>query len=148
VSSAPALPRTRCSSCYEHPFVEVVPAYTNQGLTFAGVSLRLAKRASNYPTCRLAILNALPRLPGADNEVVTVDRVRGLLAREGIEFPRNTVYKTMLRMSNAEDAWCGSLAAFGQRPGYAEPTANPLADENDATSKAQPSQLLPPQVRG
>ncbi len=42
----------------------------------------------------------------------------------------------------------GSLAAFGQRPGYAEPTANPLADENEPTSKAQPSQLPPPQVRG
>ncbi len=67
-------------------------------------SICACRSASNSPTCRLAILNALPRLQGADNEVVTVDRVRGLLAREVMEFPRNTVYKTMLRMSNAEDA--------------------------------------------
>ena len=81
-----------------------MPAHTNRGIAFAGVNLRLQKRAYNAATCKVAILDALRRLPSIDDDVTTVDQIHDLLALEGIEYPRNTVYKTMLRMSNAEDS--------------------------------------------
>jgi hypothetical protein len=67
----------------------------------SGTGLRLGRRVSTALTCRLAILDALSHLP---DDIVTADQLHDCLARENINYPRNTVYKTMLRMSNAADS--------------------------------------------
>ncbi len=92
-----------------------MPPHTNRNLAFTGTRLRLEKRAPTAPTCRLAILEVLTQLPGPDNGVITVDRILDLLILEGIEYPRSTVYKTMLRRSNAEDALVRVAGCFQTR---------------------------------
>ena len=80
-----------------------MPPHTNRDLAFAGVSLRLGRLASAAPACRLAVLDALSCVPGGCGTVVTVDQVRDCLINKGNNYPRNTVYKTMLRMSATTD---------------------------------------------
>ena len=80
-----------------------MPPHTNRDLAFQGVSLRLGKRTSAARTCRLAVLDALSCVAGGCDAVVTVDQVRDCLINKGSSYPRNTVYKTVLRMSATAD---------------------------------------------
>ena len=96
-----------------------MPPHTNREIAFASAKLRLGKRASTAPTCRLAILDALGQLP---NDIVTTGQVHDYLARAGIDYPRSTVYKTILRMSNAEDTLLrvdGGFQVIATGPGLA-----------------------------
>lgn len=79
-----------------------MPPHTNRATSFAGPKLRLGRRLSAESTCRQAVLSALRVMPGVQPGLsVTADDVCRFLVSSGVQYPGDTVYKTMSRMSDA-----------------------------------------------